>query len=336
MQITPTCLNSTTGKQWLLGVLTEDCSVCKRVLLQIYEMRPVYGGHAVPTLVDLSNPRAHVLFPNGHYTYAFGNTPGVELIEHFGTSKHDHTLNILLLGIGDVRNLLSTVSELSQRKQDAIPECLCFHLNDYDTSILARDVIILETVRSIDPDCDQDVDFLWNLWYNLALSYKDSQRLQTIIQRLISEEHVKSNLQFGSSAVFTECQEIWKDWLQLEMNIDEVALQRQNLMLYGLNLEDNSFVTAVSSLTNTTIKQLLTPTDEKKLDRTYLQKSGLLYQEIHSYFLSGCTSQVYTDSKVNPTLIRPFEHKWKVHYGSCPFAGYVPVDRSVFCLWLFL
>ena len=305
-------------------------------------MRPVDGGHAVPTLLDLSNPRAQVLFPNGHYTYAFGNTPAVELTEHFGTSKHDDTLNILLLGIGDVRNLLSTVSELSQRKEDAIPECLCFHLNDYDASTLARDVIILETVRSIDPDCDQDVDFLWNLWYNLALSYQDSQRLQKIIQSLISEEHMKSHLQFGSSAVFTECQEIWKDWLQLEMNIDEVALQRQKLMLYGLNLTDPdslnkaqkqvSFFTAVSSLTNTTIKQLLTPIDEKKLDRTNLQKSGLLYQEIHSYFLSGCTSKVYTDSKVNPTLIRPFEHKWKVHYGSCPFAGYVPIDRLVFVL----
>ena len=150
---------------------------------------------------------------------------------------------------------------------------------------------------------------------------------------------MKSDLQFGSKDMFTECLEIWKDWIHLEMNIDDVALQRKRLMLFGLNLTDNespdegqdhvSFITAVTSLANTTIKQLLTPMDEQRLRSTCLQKSGLFFQEVYSYFLTGCTSQVYTDSKVNPTLIRPFERKWKVHYGSCPFYGYIPIDRSV-------
>ena len=302
-------------------------------------MRGVHDSYGVTPLLDLSNPHAQVLFPSGHYSYAFGNTPGVELTEHFGTSKCDDSLNFLLLGAGDVRNLLVTVSELSQRKIDAVPQNLSFHLNDHDTSILARDVITLETALSIDPDCDRDVDFLWNVWYNLALSDEDLQQLQTIIRSLTSREHVKSNIQFGSKNVLTECLEIWTDWIQLELNIDDVALQRQKLMLLGLNLgepensdgeEDRvSFITAVTSLTNTTIKQLLTPTDEQKLGRKSLQTSGLLYQQIYSYFLTGCTSQVYTDSKVNPTLIRPFERKWKVHYGSCPFSGYSPIDRSV-------
>lgn len=302
-------------------------------------MRPVRVSNGDPTLLDLSNLRAQVLFPRGRYTYAFGNTPAVELTEHFGTSRHDDTLNILLLGTGDIRNLLCTVAELSQRHKDAIPESLCFHLNDYDTSVLARDVIILETACSIDPDYDQDIDFLWNIWYNFALSTQDSQRLQTIIQSLVSQAHLKSHLQFGSKAVFTDCKEIWKDWLHLDMNIDDVTRQRQKLMLCGLNLaEDNNFdvcdnqigfVIAVSSLTETTIKQLFTPGDEAKLDYKCLQKQGQLYQEIYSCFLRGCTSPVGTNSKVNPTLILPFEHKWKVHYGSCPFTGYIPIDRSV-------
>jgi len=300
-------------------------------------MRPVCDSHGVAKH-DLSNPRAQVLFPTGHYTYAFGNTPGVELTENYGTLKCDGSLNLLLLGAGDVRNLVFTVSELSQRKEDAIPERLSFHLNDHDTSILARDVIILETVYSIDPDCERDVDFLWNIWYNLLLSNGDSKRLESIIRNLISQEHVKSDLQFGSKDMFTECMEIWKDWIHLEMNIDDVALQRKRLTLFGLNLADHkkrdeeqdhvSFITAVTSLTNTTIKQLLTPMDEQSLRSTCLQNSGLLFQEVYSYFLTGCTSQVHTDSKVNPTLIRPFERKWKVHYGSCPFSGYIPIDRS--------
>ena len=133
-----------------------------------------------PTLV----PR--LSFPRDIILNAFGNTPGVELTENYGTLKCDGSLNLLLLGAGDVRNLMFTVSELSQRKDDAIPKRLSFHFNDHDTSILARDVIILETVYSIDPDCKRDVDFLWNIWYNLALSNEDSKRLESIIQNLIS------------------------------------------------------------------------------------------------------------------------------------------------------
>ena len=299
-------------------------------------MRSACDSDGVPKL-SLANPRAQVLFPTGQYTYAFGNTPGVELAEHFGTSKSDESLEFLLLGSGDVRNLLFTVFELSHRSPDIIPASLSFQLNDHDPSIIARNVIILETARSMNPDCDLDVDFLWNLWYNLTLSGDELKRLQAILQHLTSPEYVNSWLQFGSKDVFTECLHIWNDWLRLELNIDEVSTQRQKLMISGLNLsqqenqdtrQDNiDFLTAVTSLTNTTIKQLFTPFDEQKIDRKCLQQSSPLYQEVYTYFLSGCTSDVHTNSKINPTLIRPFEHNWKVHYGSCPFSGFIPIDR---------
>lgn len=299
-------------------------------------MGSAYDSNGVPKL-SLANPRAQVLFPTGQYTYAFGNTPGVGLAENFGTSRSDESLDFLLLGSGDIRNLLFTVFELSQRQRDIIPANLSFQLNDHDPSITARNVIILETVRSIDPDCDLDVDFLWNLWYNLTLTSDELKRLQATLQNLTSPTYVNNELQFGSKEMFTECLQIWSDWLRLELNIDAVSLQRQNLMVFGLNLtqqenhdtrqENIDFLTVVTSLTNTTIKQLFTPFDEQKLDRKCLQQSGLFYQEVYSYFLAGCTSEVHTNSKVNPTLIRPFEHKWKVHYGSCPFSGFIPIDR---------
>ena len=90
-------------------------------------MRPVCDSHGVAKL-DLSNPRSQALFPTGHYTYAFGNTPGVELTANYGTLKCDGSLNLLLLGAGDVRNLMFTVSELSQRKEDASSERFFFSL----------------------------------------------------------------------------------------------------------------------------------------------------------------------------------------------------------------
>ncbi|KAL9951474.1 hypothetical protein ACROYT_G044139 [Oculina patagonica] len=300
-------------------------------------MQSAYLSNGVPKL-SLANPRAQVVFPTGQYTYAFGNTPGVGLTDNFGTSTSDESLEFLLLGSGDVRNLLFTIFELSQRPRDIIPANLSFVLNDHDPSVIARNVIILETVRSIDPDRDLDVDFLWNLWYNLTLSNDELKRLQAILQNLTLPQYVNTGLQFGSKEMFTECLQIWKDWLSLEINVEAVSSQRQNLMVFGLNLtqqeiqdkrqENIDFLTAVTSLTNTTIKQLFTPFDEQKLDRKCLQQSGLFYQEVYSYFLTGCTSEVHTNSKVNPTLIRPFEHKWKVHYGSCPFSGFIPIDRN--------
>ena len=296
-------------------------------------------SNGVPKL-DLSNPQAQVLFPCGYYTYAFGNTPAIELTEHFGTSKKDGNLNFLLLGSGDVRNLLFTVSELSLRSQDAIPENLSFHLNDHDASVVARNVIILEIVLSIDPDCERDVDFLWNVWYNLIIPFEHFKRLQAIMDSLMSQAYEKSYLQFGSRDVFTQSLNIWTDWMDMNVNLQDVLLQRQKLILFGLNLADPddmdeeedyaNFISAVTSLTNTVVKQLLSPFDEQKLGRKCFQKSGPIYQEIYSYFLSGSTWQHNTDPiRVNPTLIRPFERKWKVHYGSCPFSGYIPIDGSV-------
>ena len=287
---------------------------------------------------ELNSPCAQVLFPNGHYSYAFGNTPAVELTEHFGTWKLEDTLNILFLGVGDIRNLLFTVSELYQRSEDAVPKRLRCHLNDFDLSVLARDVIILESVCSIDPCCDHDVDFLWNIWYNLALSRADSKRLQEMMKTLASQENAKGNVKFGSRTVFEECQEIWKDWLHQELNIEEATFQRRKVMLSGLNLlcpdvdsdvehEQDTFATAASSLAVNTIKQLFTTTDETKLGVKCLQTSGSCYQEVFSYFLTGCTSRIHSDSELNPTLVRPFEHKWKVHYGSCPYDGYIPINR---------
>ena len=300
-------------------------------------MKPDYDSHGLPKL-SLANPRAQVLFPTGQYTYAFGNTPGLELTEHFGTSRTDDSLQILLLGSGDVRNLLFTISELSQRPRDAIPASLSFHLNDHDPSILARNVIILEILRSLHPDSELDIEFLWNVWYNLALSGEELKRLQAILENLTSPKYVSNVVKFGSKDVFTECLEIWHDWLGLELNIDDVSTQRKSLIVFGLNLtqhenqpdtkqENINFLTAVSSLTNTTMKQLFSPFDELKLGRKCLQRPSPLYQEVYAYFLSGCTSEFQTSSKVNATLIRPFEHKWKVHYGSCPFSGFIPIDR---------
>ena len=50
-------------------------------------------------------------------------------------------LDLLLLASGarDVRNILCTVAEMSLRNSQERAQCLDFHLNDYDPTIVASD-----------------------------------------------------------------------------------------------------------------------------------------------------------------------------------------------------
>ena len=285
--------------------------------------------------LSLANPRAQVLFPAGQYTYAFGNTPGVSLTEHFGTRDNRH-LDLLLLGLGDLRNVFFTISELVRRISPDRPESLSFHLNDCNPSIVARNVIILEIAKSVDPNCDKDVDFLWNVWYSLALTEAESQRLQKILETLVSQDHATNEFQLGTEDMLTQCRQIWGNWINLDLDTETVACQRQQLIAWSLHLsptkqhagkEESDIFTAATWLTKTTIRHLFTILEEEKCGQKCLQKSGPVYKEIHSYFVTGSSVKICGSAKVNATLICPFEHKWKVHYGSSPFAAYNPVER---------
>ena len=49
------------------------------------------------------------------------------------------------------------------------------------------------------------------------------------------------------------------------------------------------------------------------------------YEEIEHWFREGSTNDEL--AAINPTLIRPFVQKWRVHYGACAFEGYLPLHR---------
>ena len=143
-----------------------------------------YTGKQVP-FPSFQNSCGQIIHPNGIFTYAFGITSGQPLAERFATRKGRH-LNLLMLGSGDLRNVFFTLSELWQRKPSLRPGQVNFHVNDFDPVVVARNVIILEIARCIDPERPEDIDFLWNIWYNLALSEDHYQRLQQFIKVLIS------------------------------------------------------------------------------------------------------------------------------------------------------
>ncbi|KAJ7359060.1 translational activator for mitochondrial COX1 [Desmophyllum pertusum] len=278
-----------------------------------------YDSQGVPVL-SFHNPAGTILYPTGLYTYAMGNTRGRDLTELLGTSTEQH-LDLLLLASGDVRNVLCTVSELSLRKPHERPKSLKFYLNDYDPTVVARNAVLLEVACAINPDITADMDFLWNIWYNLALSKAHFDRLRDILSELLERnfEGDESFLMFPDSAVLRECHAIWKDWIDLDLEVKSVQEERNRLIEdKGIKIDSQ----CLSLLTQT----VMAINEFEELDILFPTPSNPFYKEIKHWYSEGSTSN--ESEKTNPTLIRPFVHKWKQHYNSCAFESYLPFERQ--------
>jgi hypothetical protein len=70
------------------------------------------------------------------------------------------SLQVLMLGCGDIRNLLWTAGQCEAKQP------LSFHLNDWSPGVCARNVLLLHIVQHMDPANPADVQYLWDVWYN--------------------------------------------------------------------------------------------------------------------------------------------------------------------------
>ena len=85
---------------------------------------------------------------------------------------------------GDIRNIVKTIHGLvntEHSKQNV--KKLHFVVNDIDADILARDLLLLEIIHTMDVGKDEDMEYLWAVWYNLGLSASQYQRINLLIHR---------------------------------------------------------------------------------------------------------------------------------------------------------
>lgn len=281
-----------------------------------------YDSQGVPVL-SFHNPAGTILYPDGLYTYAMGNTRARDITELLGTIQEQH-LDMLLLASGDIRNVLCTVSNLSLRKPRECPKSLNFHLNDYDPSVVARNAVLVEAACVINPDIPDDVDFLWNIWYNLAFSKAHFERLRSVLSELLEKDFDsdESVLKFQDSVVLRECRDIWNDWRELDLEVKSIKESR--ILLIEDRRRELKFSRDSQCLS--VLSQMVKLIYEEALDH-FCEPSATnpLLDEITHWFSEGSTSKDL--DKTNPTLIRPFVHKWKQHYSSCAFESYPPLER---------
>ena len=258
----------------------------------------------------LSNPSSSTFYLNHRYYYAIGNTRSVDLTEGCEVPSSS---DFLLLGCGDIRNILQTVQEVSDIKP--APKSLTFNLNDIDDVLLARNTLLIHIANMIDPDNIGDVKFLWSVWYNLNLSEDHFQRYRTVLSEIL--EHPPGGLQYQSSECSNVVEAVLRYWLKKQIPLDEIKAARAQFMCKKMEAQTKSSTTFQEVVTSHQFNigsMYHSPGTSEKL-------SNSRSDEVKRYFESNTTDAACV-GYTNTSFLCPHVDGWRVHPGSLPFYAY--------------
>jgi len=61
-------------------------------------------------------------------------------------------------------------------------------VNDVDNEVISRDIVLLDIISRINAEDISDIEFLWDIWYNMTLTPGHYERLKVTLKRLLDEE----------------------------------------------------------------------------------------------------------------------------------------------------
>ena len=204
-----------------------------------------------------------------------------------------------------------------------------FYVNDMDNEVIARNIIILEIISAINPDDLSDVEYLWDVWYNMTLTEGHHARLKVTLERLLDGSS-SSLWKFGDRKTKKQVTMTWKSWLETEPWVKEnVETSRQEFLEFYSRLRAGTSAANVTTMPaqpfckNTSFEQWCMDGNRSKLEAEWnrVHKAGIARDFV------SCDSTSNTVELINPTLMRPGSNKWHVHYGANPIAAYVPFAR---------
>ena len=107
-----------------------------------------------------------------------------------------------------MRNALQATTNSRQRHRK-----LHIHLNDYDESVVARNVMLLSIISSpeFNPEDENDFAFLWDLWYNSEWPEMTQKRFQTVLKDLLDGK-LPENIIVAKSKHMQIVKETWRSW----------------------------------------------------------------------------------------------------------------------------
>ena len=264
----------------------------------------------------LSRCSVSQLYTDAKYYYAFGNTKVTDLLGEYDVNKH---CDVLLLASGDIRHLVKTVSGMNARPKGASrASSLSFHVNDFNSLMVARNVVLLEMIMRLDVEVKDDFVFLWSVWYNVELSARHHGRLVSLLKELSAKTHLTRKCWkiCGEEATLAILDHISK-WATDSLEVEEVTVNRHKEqacegMAAHIGRLDclTSYCDRNSGLGD---RELI----ERHFER--YRQTGCVHPVKESAFPEGC-------GKVNPTFLMPGSATWQVHSLN-PFTSFAPLTR---------
>jgi len=208
-----------------------------------------------------------------------------------------------------------------------------FYVNDVDNEVIARNIILLEIISSINPDNLSDVEYLWDVWYNMTLTQGHYARLKVTLERLVDGSG-SSLWKFGDRETKKHVTMTWKSWLETEPpDVETVKKSRQDFVEFYCKLRSGS---SPSEVTNRPMQPFYKNTSLELFSKREVAAGNFVkhlaeWNEVDkagtARDFSSCNSSSNTDEFINPTMMRPGSSKWHVHYGVNPIAAYLPFER---------
>ena len=133
---------------------------------------------------------------------------------------------ILFLRCHDLRNVLQTIAS-----KDSNDNKLSIHINHPCPLSFARNALILKVIS--DPNFDvnkqEDVDYLWDVWYNAEWPKSTLDRFVQDVQDLI-EKGLPENCNPLQRSQLDNVQHIWRGWLSSLKLIITVPSQKTKIL----------------------------------------------------------------------------------------------------------
>ncbi|KAK3582021.1 hypothetical protein CHS0354_000262 [Potamilus streckersoni] len=255
-----------------------------------------------------SNPDSVCFYLNHSYLYPYGNSPAIDLT---GGCQTKCDVDFLLLGCGDIRNILFTIKTLDDEKSKS--KNLHFYLNDIEGVILARNLILFKILEIIDPDKNEDVEFLWSVWYDAQIPKESLNRLMHIIQDLL--ENVPPFVEYMTKETEEEVKSVLKYWLIGNVSHEDVKDMRFKVLRERL--------LQAKTKGQNIIPNLIYGEDQVS---TWISEVGN-FVDTGSSYKEGHLN-VSGDFSANPTLLCPQVAGWRVHPDATPFHSYNLYGRT--------
>ncbi|XP_063437382.1 uncharacterized protein LOC134718660 isoform X1 [Mytilus trossulus] len=259
------------------------------------------------------NPGSPLLHLNHRYMHAIGNSRARDLSEE---CKIPDKPEFLVLGGGDIRHVLYTVSQMSQLQKP--PSSISMYLNDSDDVVLARNILLLKILETCDSNDKKTLSFLWSVWYNTFLTPLEHTCLKDLIHNV--QQKLPECVEYAEEYSLKDIDKVFKYWSEnLKINSKKIKKDRDSFVQKYVSSEYNeetTYHTAIECLSAAEASIFCI------MPGCTLFKKRLA--ELKSYVVSGVSSSAQTDTlnRVNVTLLCPHSKEWRVEPSGTPFHAY--------------